>query len=349
MKLLKSVLPVRRMVQRLAVLLAALAVGLAACSVPELSNTGERPAPASQKDEAPPAQRTYATTAQVLDAVKAARDVQKLPAAAAAALADSVPSAPGQASKNHAGPQVGFDCHPKPARPRASGFGECAYGDSNGTKVMVMYGDSHAPMWAGSLEGVAAKHGWKLYVFSLGGCPAMDLHFADPDTHAPNTECDEFHKAAITAIQDLHPDLVVATSIGGQLADGSWPSGDQWRDAWISTFHKLTQPGTRMAMLGGLPYWDNNDARCLAAHVNDVQKCSAAAKDGIRTHPEDEAAATALGALYVPTDPWICSDRCEPAIADQLVYEDHSHLTQTYAVYLTGALEEALQPVLDQA
>jgi hypothetical protein len=333
------------MVRRLAAILLTLAVGLAACSSPETDNT----AAPSQQGDTPLAERTYPpATAQVVDAVKAARDIQKLPAAAEAQLPDTLRAA-GEHSKEFAMARGGkFDCHPRPSVP-GNWLGECAFGDPNGTKLMVLFGDSHALMWSAALEGIAAKRGWKLRVFSLGGCPPLDLHFADPKTGAPYKDCDDFVEAAGQAIKDLKPDLLIATSFGAQLADGSWPSEEQWRDGWISMFHKLTEPGTGMAILGVLPSWPHNDARCLAAHVNDVQKCSAAAGNAITEHPEDESAAAALGAVYVSADPWICSDKCEPVIADKIVYEDPEHLAQTYTVYLTDALEEALQPVLGKA
>jgi hypothetical protein len=211
---------------------------------------------------------------------------------------------------------------------------------------MVMYGDSHATMWGAALEGVAANHGWKLRIYSLGGCPGPDLRFRRYDTGAPNSECDQFHEAAAKAIRGLRPDLVIATSTGGMLLDGSWPETEQWRDGWISIFRKLTQPETRTAMLGDLPTWINNGSSCLAAHANDVQKCSAAVGDAASLREAEESITKALGSLYVPTQPWICSDRCEPFIDDKIVFESGDRLTQTYAVYLTGALEEALQPVL---
>ena len=36
-----------------------------------------------------------------------------------------------------------------------------------------------------TLEGVAAKHDWKLRVFRLGGCRGPDLHYANERTRAP--------------------------------------------------------------------------------------------------------------------------------------------------------------------
>lgn len=352
MELLKSAQPIRHAIRRPAAILMTLALGVAACSAPGNVDKGAT----GPDDERPVvSQHTYATTGQVLDAVKAARDIKTLPAAVAAQLTKS----------DLAEAQNDFDCKPKPAVP-SSHFGECTFGDPQGKKLMVMYGDSHADTWAAALEGVAAKHGWKLRVFNQGGCPAPDLHYISYQTRTPNSDCDKFHDGATQAIRDLHPDAVIVTSIGGLLLDGSWPSSTQWRDAWVSMFQKLTQPGTRLVLLANVPSWKNDDARCLAAHTNDVQNCSApvaeATEGGAKAGPagtatstdpytqgDEQAAAAAAGAQYVSPKPWICSDQCEPVIADKVVYQDVTHLTQAYAEYLTGALGEALQPVLGQA
>ena len=344
MKLLNSAMLVRRLVRRPAVSLIAWVFILGACAAPEYSDEYQRgnlPSPTTDTELATDTnkeaiQTADATTAEVLDAVNAARNIQTLPAAAAAALAGQ-----DEARASH-----GFDCHPLPTAVPSDRFGQCTYGDPTGAKLMVIYGDSHATMWGATLEGVAAKQGWKLRIFSLGGCPGPDLRFRRSDTGAPNIECDEFHEAAAKAIRELRPDLVIGTSTGGMLLDGTWPETEQWRDGWISTFHKLTQPGTRTAMLGDLPTWPNNDASCLAAHANDVQKCSAAVGDASSLREVEESITKSLQSLYVPTQPWICSDRCEPFIDDKIVFQSGDRLTQTYAVYLTGALDEALQPVL---
>jgi hypothetical protein len=331
--------PTRRAVRRVSAMLSAVAISLLACTTPP-ADVSQRPEVASR----PLASRSYATTAQVLDAVKAARDIQTLPAAAAAQLTKIKSADPTDA--RHA-----FDCQDsKPAVP-SNHFGECTFGDPHGTKLMVTYGDSQADMWAAALEGVAAKHGWKLREFTLDGCPAPDLHFLSYTTRTPNQDCDKFHDAAPQAIRELHPDVVILTSMGDLLLDGTWPTSTQWRDGWISTLQKLTQPdrGASLVLLGDVPSWENNDARCLAAHVNDVQKCSTSVPEGTQSLADEQSAAAAAGALYVSPQPWFCTDQCEPVIADKVVYHDVHHITQPYAEYLTGALGEALRPVLDRA
>ena len=103
-----------------------------------------------------------------------------------------------------------------------------------------------------------------------------------------------------------------------------------------------------MAMIGPIPFWPNNDARCLAAHERNVQACSIAATEVVTNGHEvpQAAAAAAAGVVFVSPKPWVCADKCEPVIADIRVYRNRYHFSATYAVYLTGALSESLQPAM---
>ena len=101
-------------------------------------------------------------------------------------------------------------------------------------------------------------------------------------------------------------------------------------------------------MIGPIPQWPNNDERCLAAHIAEVQACSIATADLDlpRYEAPQAAAATAAGVVFVSPTPWVCGDRCEPVIADIRVYSGLYHFSLTYSTYLTGALREALQAAM---
>jgi hypothetical protein len=321
---------------RLAGIVAIAILILAACSTPA---TPVRDV-AISSTSAVPLPPVGPATAKVLDAVKAAQDLKAVPDSIAASLG----------TPDEAGAQNKFGCNAVDDPANANNYGECAYGDPNGSKLMVIYGDSRAKMWAATLEGVAAKNGYKLRVFSLGGCSAPDLNFMSPQTKSAYKNCDVFHDSGPEAIKALHPDVVLTTSLGGlgiTLADGTKPTAEQWQQGWTSTLNKLAQPGTRLAMLGTFPAWPQSGARCLAAHVNAVQQCSVPAQGVVPANmAAEQAAASAAGALYVSTTPYVCQDRCEPVIADMRVFNDPGHFTQAYAVYLTDAVNEALQPAL---
>jgi hypothetical protein len=306
------------------------------------------PRVSQRHEDAPLAGGPYATTAQVLAAVKAAEQVQTVPDTVAASLPQNdYSAATGCFDRLDTQKPAELEKHPPAGWPIA--FGECAYGDRAGTKLMVMFGDSRADTFAAPLEGIAAKAGWKLRVFAMGGCEVSDLEHWSYVEKAPNKACDTFRSAAISQIRKLHPNLVITTSAGNfLLADGTLPTPAQEQDAWLSTFQKLAQPGTRLAMIGPIPQWPNNDERCLAAHIRKVQACSIATTDleTPKYEAPQAAAAAAAGVVFVSPRAWVCADRCEPVIADIRVYNAAYHFSLTYAVYLTGALSEALQPAM---
>jgi len=317
-------------------LIAVAAVVLSACST---SN-----APAGPQGASADTGRTFATSTQVLEAVKAAQSVADVPSSVGFLTNADWPNVTRQ-----------FDCHSVddvPANvvdPTRTVFGECASGADHGTKLMVTFGDSRAGMWGAALEDIAAKNGYKLRSFHMGNCPVLDLHFFAYEKRAPDEDCYQFHQSAIAAIRKLHPDLVLVTSFSTHmLVDLSQPTADQWQKGWESTLRELTQPGTRLAMFGDIPEWDKDGSRCLAGHPIAVQKCSVPKAEGLPSGNLDaeRAAASAAGALYIPTMPWVCADRCEPVIADIRVYQDRWHFTYSYTKYLTGAVAAALRPVL---
>jgi hypothetical protein len=327
-------------------MLAVLTTVVAACSTSAGTDI-----PAYQSKGASPGTQTvdltkqkYATTSEVLAAVAAAQETKELPDAAAQQLATLSQGGP----SNSDGPEHCFDKHDTGSPVPDSMFGECAYGDLKGAKQMVLYGDSRAPMWAATLERVAAITGWKVRVFAKGGCPVADLQYQNNETHAHDEDCDKFRAAAVDAIHNLHPQLVVmASHAGHRLVSGDWPTPEQWQDAWSSTLQKLTQPDTRLAILGAIPNWDNGGARCVAAHIRDVQACSTEPSNAIRPFFDSEkGAASAAGALYVDTVPWVCAQKCEAVIANIVAYNDPYHFTKQYADYLSGAVTEALKPAM---
>ncbi len=324
----------RRPARRVTAVLAALTTVVAACSASPATDVPTYQTTSNFAEE------RYATTSEVLAAVAAAQQLQVLPEGAAQHLA---------AITNEAGgPEQCFDKRAADVAIHNALFGECTYGSRNGTKTMVLFGDSRAPMWAATLERVAAVTGWQLRVFAKGGCPAAELQYQNNETKAHDTDCDTFHSIAVDKINELHPQLVITTSqVGHKLANGELPTTSQWQDAWVSTFQKLTQPGTRVAILGAIPTWDNNDARCLAAHPGDVQACSTETANALSPFFDAErAAASAAGALYVDTVPWVCAEKCEPVISDIVAYYDPYHFTRQYAVYLSGAMVDALKPAM---
>jgi len=277
-----------------------------------------------------------ASNAQVLRAVQQAQSLQTVSPNIQPSLSNTTDVA--QADGDGA-PSV-YQCHKIPSY----AFGGCAYGDPKGKKLMVVYGDSHAEMWASALSSIASRIGWRLELFALPGCPAPDLSFISFQTNSANTQCTAFHKYAPPAIKALHPALVVVTSESTQqVSQGVYATPAQWESGLIATFRSLSETGTILKMIGDIPEWENDDADCLAAHMSSLQSCAATRVEALSVNLSAEKDASARsGVQYIPSTPWICAAECEPVVSNIRVYLNEFHLTGTYAQYLSGVLQRAM-------
>lgn len=279
-------------------------------------------------------------TSKVLQDVRAAQALQSVPSRVASHLTRSYEANPGF-DKN-------ISCHSVPANKAgvpSYAFGACSYGDLTSSKLMVVYGDSHAPMWAEALEYIALRAGWRLATYYLWNCPLPNLSYISSQTNSPNRQCSKFHSIAPSAIDALHPQLVVLTSEAGyqEVKRGVVATASQWQAGWTKVINSVRQVGTRVVVIGDIPQWSDDDAYCLAAHMHSVQSCAATPKDAVpvNVHAEEKAASVAK-VQYISPERWICARLCEPIIDGLRVFNDQYHLTGTYVDFLSEALQQAL-------
>jgi hypothetical protein len=310
----------------------AVTVGIAGCASQSVSSTAATTIPESAVFQ------KVVTISEVSRAVTAAQKITALPS-------DLTPSLINSTDKAWAGAPYG-PCHQlvgQPADVPVGEFGGCLFGDYQSDKLMVVYGDSHAGMWSSTLEAIAIRDHWSLRTFALPYCPPEDLTFVE--FGKVNAACAAFHRAALTAIRVLHPKLLVVTgqTIDEQSAPGVFYTSNQWKEGLVRTIEALKQMGTRVVVIGNIPQWTSDDADCLAAHETDVQACMVPRDQGIPVNVAGErAAAQATGVAYIDPTPWVCSQMCVPVVGNMRVFLDEYHFTRTYAVYLSGALQQAL-------
>jgi len=208
----------------------------------------------------------------------------------------------------------------------------------------VVLGDSHAAMWLPALDLMGQRIHWRIIDFNKVSCPAADVSVFLNQQGRPYTECDAWHTWAIAEVNRLDPDVFVATSETGYrvLAGGSLESGLE------KTLGSVTSPGTKKVVLGDIPYLQQDGPDCLATHGSDVQSCSTPEAASLNTagRQAEMAAAAVAGGAYVDVVPWFCSSACTAVIGNMVVNADQQHITRTYAAFLTGALQAALQPEL---
>jgi peptidoglycan/LPS O-acetylase OafA/YrhL len=241
-----------------------------------------------------------------------------------------------------------------PAAPCWLNYGQwripaCLFGDPKGSHTMVVLGDSHAGEWFTSLDLVAAAAHWRLAFLGKGDCPPNDLAYPSPPGFGPAgssfTQCDQFHRLAVSRIRALHPDLVVITEEWRTKPDGVRYTGREWTAGLERTIGELGVPPSEVTILGNQPILAQSGPQCLSQHANDVQACSSRPAGNYVPlyNAAEKTAAVALGARYVNVTPWLCSSTCTAVIGKYEVYYDDWHITETYSVYLERVLADALR------
>jgi hypothetical protein len=227
--------------------------------------------------------------------------------------------------------------------------GPCVYGDPQGSRTVVLFGDSHAQQWQGAVDAAAKSQHWKLVSWTKAACPIAATTIVNPSLKRDYTECDTWRTATVARILALRPQLVIVSQ--SDSVPGRTVSNDHWASTTLDTVQELAAGGLRVQFLADTPYPKSDVPTCVSENLGDVRACQV--RRGQAYH--SSALYADRHALVVSTltearirvvDPidWICSaTTCPVIVGDTLVYRDDSHLSNTYATTLAPLLEPLLR------
>ena len=255
-----------------------------------------------------------------------------------------------------------------PTRDCFAGFGpraaaaDCRFGDPGGTRVVVLFGDSHAAAWFPALDLAARRGHWQLWFWAKSGCGYADAHEFLAAFHREYSECGDWRQSALTRIAALpRVDLVVlgrSISYLGELlaADGTQldrqAAAPVWSAGVDATLSSLTARAERVALLRDVPRPGFDVPACLSQHGDRSVACTFPQARHI--HPDaqlwaaEAAPVKAHAASVVDLTPAVCpADPCQ-AVSPRgaIIYRDEHHLTATFAREAAGAVQKALAPLL---
>ena len=233
-------------------------------------------------------------------------------------------------------------------------FGQlCPRGDPEGSKTLVVLGNSHGRHWIPAFEKIAQRAGYAAYYLVRVQCTAA---LVTPDlgrSSEPNEGCAEFHDWAIEQVRALDPDLLVvassATDGGVYLDDGTYLTdpdevNQAVADGFGALFEQLAPLTDRLVLLDDIPRVRTVMGDCLASDPDDLGDCmqrplgSTAAVTRMVGDVADK-----LGVERIDTAPWFCAhDKCPAVIGDVISYRDPSHMTNEYSAKLAAPLGTAL-------
>lgn len=234
----------------------------------------------------------------------------------------------------------------------------CEYGAENGSRTVVLAGDSKALQWVDALDKVAKEQDWTLLVATKSACTFSQARITT--NGRDYDECREYSAKLLDDILERKPDTVIVSQ-GAPSAEG--PDGERTVDAMVDalsdTWQQLEDAGTDVVALvdnprpNGLDDYDGQVYECAAENLDTLSRC---AFD--RTKGEEKSGAPALlgaadkteGVDVVDLTDSLCNDtKCPAVIGEVLVYRQGSHITNTYALTMTGVLEDELAPLIGAA
>jgi hypothetical protein len=209
----------------------------------------------------------------------------------------------------------------------------CNLGDPNGTKTMVVFGNSHSVMWVPGLIVLAKQEHFKLYPVVKEACAYEAFPDLNREWNIENS-CTTFYDWAKTTIKRLHPDVIVI---------GTFSKTPHWVAGVTSVINTLKVLTPRLILLGDTPY-TKSPAQCLLQSGATQGSCLSSRtllSTEVEVKVQDIASSTGVQSIDMTN--LFCDDALCPAVINGLIPTwDGKHLTPQYSTFLAPALESAL-------
>lgn len=226
----------------------------------------------------------------------------------------------------------------------------CEGGNLTSKKLVVLYGDSHASMWMTALDSIGKERNFKVRLFAKLACPLVEVPIWSYQLNKPFDECTQWQAKVLPTIQDLHPDVIIVTDqwkpavVDGKKSDFDTPF--MWDKEFPTALAHIATMTKKLIVIGNNPSLSEDPVSCASKPKVSIVLCASGRTqaDNARYNKTEQAAATALGSIYIDTVAWACTSLlCPIVIANKLAYFDQWHFSQSYIKYLIPALKEKLQ------
>ena len=225
----------------------------------------------------------------------------------------------------------------------------CEGGDLTSKKVIVLYGDSHAAMWMSAVDVIAKKYGYKVRLFAKLACPLVEVPIWSYQLNKPFIECTQWQQKVFTLIEEIAPEIIIATDqwkpavVNNKQSDFDTPF--VWDKEFPVAMKHLSTLTKKVFLIGNNPSLTQDPVDCVSRPGVTLALCSAGRvqADNAKFNNIEAKAAKAVGAIFIDTVPWACTDSlCPIVINGKLAYFDQWHFSESFVKYLTPALEAKL-------
>jgi hypothetical protein len=194
------------------------------------------------------------------------------------------------------------------------------------------------------------QHDWAVTVWAKSRCPMADVTKFDPEIGGEYVACDAFRDAALRAVEQRRPDVVVLAMsrkttdrlfVHGQTFDGQ-QAVDEATRGLQRTVDRIRAAGVGVVLSDSpnrAPFFPSS---CLAKK-RDVRDCV------FPTNRKPSIMAATARAMrdrvtLVRANATVCPrGTCYPVVGDVVVYQDKLHFTQTFARTLASRFAAGIE------
>jgi peptidoglycan/LPS O-acetylase OafA/YrhL len=224
---------------------------------------------------------------------------------------------------------------------------DCVYGDPDGSRTAILFGDSHAAQWLPALDAYARSRGWRLESHTKSSCSPVLLDFWERKLRREYRECFRWRRAVEERVAELQPTIVF---VGSTRDYEIWQDGrpirvrdiyPTWQQGLTDSLQALAQSAQRVVLLAETPYLTYDPVDCLSDPR--ISTCDPPADLVIDEGyvALESAAAAAADADVLSVNRLLCPGRTCPVVVDgTVVFRDTNHVTASF-------MEELSRPIAD--
>ncbi|HVW47184.1 MAG TPA: acyltransferase family protein [Solirubrobacterales bacterium] len=225
---------------------------------------------------------------------------------------------------------------------------KCLYGDPEGERTLILFGDSHAMQYFPAVEELAELHQWRLIVLTKAECPPEELEVRSMVEDREYSQCDEWRQDAFERIESGDENTTVIMSGDTEYTpygpEGEELSGDDAAEAmeaaYLRTLNRIQAAGPHTVVIRDNPTSTSDVPSCVSEDIQHLGRCAFPRRREWDREYDVRAAERSPSTHLVDFIGDICpGEICRAVIGNALTYRDKDHLTATFARTLEPMLE----------
>jgi peptidoglycan/LPS O-acetylase OafA/YrhL len=230
---------------------------------------------------------------------------------------------------------------------------KCLYGDPEGKRTLILFGDSHAMQYFPALDELAEKRHWRLITLTKAECTPGEVRIRSMVADREYSQCDTWREDALQRIEAGNPRTAIVVMSGDTAytpydSNGEELSGDagaaEMEAGYVASLTRIHRAGLHTVVIKDTPVSASDVPGCVSEDLQHLDSCAFARVRDRTKEFDSRAARAAPETSIIDVTPEICpGGLCRAVIGNALVYRDKSHLTATFARTLAPAIERDLR------